>query len=114
MPSPSLKEETFNIKINEAHLANLGNRWLRFSEILKSRMCCWGELVMIVGPVASGKSSALMALLNEIPVGKAEKLAVRGSLAYVGQQPWIFSDTLKENITFGKTFERSRYEEVNL
>ena len=69
---------------------------------------------MIVGPVASGKSSALMALLNEIPVGKAEKLAVRGSLAYVGQQPWIFSDTLKENITFGKTFERSRYEEVNL
>ena len=69
---------------------------------------------MIVGPVASGKSSALMALLGEIPVAKADLLAVRGSVAYVGQQPWIFSDTLRENITFGKTFQRSKYEEVNL
>ena len=67
---------------------------------------------MIVGPVASGKSSVLMSILGEIPIVKSGKLDVRGSIAYVGQQPWIFSDTLKENIVFGKEFNKERYDEV--
>ena len=68
---------------------------------------------MIVGPVASGKSSLLMMLLGEIPVIKANKLNVNGSLAYVGQQPWVFSGTLQENILFGREFNKERYDEVS-
>ena len=69
---------------------------------------------MVVGPVASGKSSVLMALLGEIPIVQADEIHIHGSLAYVGQQPWIFSDTLRENITFGKEFDKERYEKVRL
>ena len=73
-----------------------------------------GQLVMVVGPVASGKSSILMALLGEIPIVKAATLDIHGSLAYVGQQPWIFSDTVRENIVFGRNFDKDRYDQVCL
>ena len=69
---------------------------------------------MVAGPVASGKSSLLMALLGEIPIVKSGKRDIRGTVAYVGQQPWIFSDTLRENILFGKEFDKARYDKVSL
>ena len=52
------------------------------------------------------------------PRGAVSLLQVRGILstttnkAYVSQQPWIQSTTLKENILFGKRFEKKRYNAV--
>ena len=39
-------------------------------------------------------------------------LTHNGSLAYVEQQPVIFSDTVRNNITFGKPFDKKEYERV--
>ncbi|XP_008047221.1 multidrug resistance-associated protein 1-like, partial [Carlito syrichta] len=70
-----------------------------------------GALVAVVGPVGSGKSSVLSAILGEM-----EKLSGivqrKGSVAYVSQQAWIQNCTLQENILFGSVMQRQFYERV--
>ncbi|CAI9178844.1 unnamed protein product, partial [Rangifer tarandus platyrhynchus] len=70
-----------------------------------------GELLAVVGPVGAGKSSLLSALLGELPPSQG-KISVHGRIAYVSQQPWVFSGTVRSNILFGKKYEKERYEEV--
>ena len=55
---------------------------------------------MIVGDIGSGKSSLLLAILNEMLVGENAQIKISGSISYSPQKPWIMSKTLKENITF--------------
>ncbi|CAL5039010.1 unnamed protein product [Urochloa decumbens] len=70
-----------------------------------------GEKVAVCGPVGSGKSSLLYALLGEIPriSGSVE---VFGSVAYVSQNSWIQSGTVRDNILFGKPFNKELYEKA--
>ncbi|KAB0340579.1 hypothetical protein FD754_023012, partial [Muntiacus muntjak] len=70
-----------------------------------------GELLAVVGPVGAGKSSLLRAVLGELPPSQGQ-VSVNGRIAYVSQQPWVFSGTVRSNILFGKKYEEDRYEEV--
>ncbi|KAM9674352.1 ATP-binding cassette sub-family C member 4-like isoform 2-T2 [Dama dama] len=70
-----------------------------------------GELLVVVGPVGAGKSSLLSAVLGELPPSQG-KVSVHGRIAYVSQQPWMFSGTVRSNILFGKKYEKERYEKV--
>ncbi|XP_057563173.1 LOW QUALITY PROTEIN: ATP-binding cassette sub-family C member 4-like [Hippopotamus amphibius kiboko] len=70
-----------------------------------------GELLAVVGPVGAGKSSLLSAVLGELPPSQG-LVSVHGRIAYVSQQPWVFSGTVRSNILFGKKYEEERYEEV--
>ncbi|XP_022111266.1 multidrug resistance-associated protein 4-like [Acanthaster planci] len=72
---------------------------------------CKGDLLAVVGPVGSGKSSLLMALLKELPTVSG-KVNIDGRLAYASQEPWNFSGTVRQNITFGKEFERTKYARI--
>lgn len=47
-----------------------------------------------------------MTKLEESPVCQ------QGSLSYVEQQPWIQNMTIKDNILFGKTFNKKLYDET--
>ncbi|XP_043243521.1 multidrug resistance-associated protein 5-like isoform X2 [Amphibalanus amphitrite] len=67
-----------------------------------------GTLVGICGPVGAGKSSLLSAVLGLMRL-RSGQVALDGSCAYVGQQPWILNATLKENIRFGHSFDAKRY-----
>eukprot|EP00070_Physeter_catodon_P046582 XP_028353476.1 multidrug resistance-associated protein 4 isoform X5 [Physeter catodon] len=69
------------------------------------------ELLAVVGPVGAGKSSLLSAVLGELPPSQG-LVRVHGRIAYVSQQPWVFSGTVRSNILFGKTYEKERYEKV--
>lgn len=61
-----------------------------------------GDLVCIVGPVGSGKSSLLQGMLGEIRCTRGY-VSKYGQVAYCSQQPWIINGTLRENITlFGQ------------
>ena len=39
-------------------------------------------------------------------------MKLNGELAYVPQQAWIFSGTVKENVVFGETFDADRFGRV--
>ncbi|WP_027660137.1 ABC transporter ATP-binding protein [Salinispora fenicalii] len=71
-----------------------------------------GQLVLVVGPVGSGKSSLLRALAgivphtgrvrwNGVPVAEPELFLRPHQVSYVGQQPRVLSGTVADNITLG-------------
>ncbi|OON16323.1 ABC transporter, ATP-binding protein, partial [Opisthorchis viverrini] len=70
-----------------------------------------GQLTSIMGKVGSGKSSLLQALLGEMELFNG-RVNVKGSVAYVPQQPWIFNATLRDNILFHKPYNPVRYAKV--
>ncbi|KAG5892174.1 hypothetical protein JTB14_026412 [Gonioctena quinquepunctata] len=69
------------------------------------------QLLAIVGPVGSGKSSILNLLLRELPL-KSGKMEVGGKISYTSQEPWLFAASVKQNIIFGEEFDEERYERV--
>ncbi|KAM9321307.1 ATP-binding cassette sub-family C member 4 [Gastrophryne carolinensis] len=70
-----------------------------------------GELLAVIGPVGAGKSSLLSAILGELPKDKGF-VDIRGRIAYVSQQPWVFSGTVRSNILFGKEYVQEKYDRV--
>jgi len=52
-----------------------------------------------------------MHILGEVPV-KEGLMTTNGRVSYSPQEPWIFSDTVKENILFGENINAERYEKV--
>lgn len=73
-----------------------------------------GEVLAIVGPVASGKSSLIQGLLGNIQASNDTTITMKsGSTAsYASQTPFILSTTVRENILFGSPFNKERYEKV--
>lgn len=70
-----------------------------------------GSVVGIAGPVGSGKSSLLGALLGRM-VKLGGSSGLRGSVSYVAQEAWIFNASVRDNILFGSVFDETRYREV--
>ena len=70
-----------------------------------------GQLVGICGKVGSGKSSLLSALLGHMKLASGEA-RVHNNMAYVSQQAWIQSITLRDNILFGKPMDEALYNKV--
>ena len=67
-----------------------------------------GDLVFITGPVGCGKSSIFYAILNEMSVLDGD-ITYQGKIAWISQQPWVFSGTVRENILFGEKFDAKKY-----
>ena len=64
-----------------------------------------GDFMVVVGQVGCGKTSLLYSIMQEMETQKG-KTFVNGSVSYVEQEPFIYSDTVLENIMFGKPFDR--------
>ena len=96
-----------------------------------------GELSVISGKTGTGKTLLLNALLGEVdlltgairmPLSEMRlcqmppshnsatvhpgNWIVSGSVAYVGQVPWLESSSLRDNILFGLPFSQDRYQKV--
>nr|CAD7603849.1 unnamed protein product [Timema genevievae] len=70
-----------------------------------------GKLIAIIGQVGTGKTSLLQAILGELPK-ESGSCVVNGKISYACQEPWVFGSTIRQNIVFGSTFNKTRYEEV--
>ncbi|KAK9886059.1 hypothetical protein WA026_014841 [Henosepilachna vigintioctopunctata] len=68
-------------------------------------------LTAVVGSVGAGKSSLISAFLGEMEK-RSGRVNTLGSVAYVSQQAWIQNSTLRDNILFGKSFDKKLYEKV--
>ncbi|KAJ3193061.1 Multidrug resistance-associated protein 1 [Irineochytrium annulatum] len=69
------------------------------------------DFIGVLGPVGSGKSSLLSALLGQMQ-HVSGSVSIGGTVAYVSQKPWIFQSTLRDNILLGRPFDLPRYERV--
>lgn len=70
-----------------------------------------GKLVAVIGPVGSGKSSLLHSILKELPLISGE-VDINGTISYASQEPWLFAGTVRQNILFGKAYNKERYKTI--
>ncbi|XP_049951742.1 ATP-binding cassette sub-family C member 4-like [Schistocerca serialis cubense] len=70
-----------------------------------------GTLCAIVGPVGSGKSSLIHAILQELPLSSGS-LELDRTVSYASQEPWLFVGSVRQNILFGQPYEHKKYQQV--
>jgi ATP-binding cassette subfamily C (CFTR/MRP) protein 1 len=72
-----------------------------------------GALVGIVGPVGSGKSSFLAAVLGEMHLRSGRVCVVEScvkSVAFCDQRAWIVNANVKDNILFGNEYNEEKFD----
>ncbi len=69
------------------------------------------ELIAVIGGVGSGKSSLLAALAGDMR-RTSGSVTIGGSRAFCPQYAWIQNTTARENVLFGKEYDRKWYDEV--
>ncbi|KAJ7216700.1 P-loop containing nucleoside triphosphate hydrolase protein [Mycena rebaudengoi] len=70
------------------------------------------ELHMVVGPVASGKSSLLMSILEETTLVKGTIKVNAHKIALASQTPFIYPGTLRANILLDSAYDEVFYDRV--
>ncbi|GLE07736.1 hypothetical protein PINS_up018367 [Pythium insidiosum] len=70
-----------------------------------------GDFVVIHGPVGCGKSSLCAALIGDM-IKTNGTVYVGGSMAYCSQQAWIQHMSVRDNILFGRPYDRKKYAKV--
>ncbi|KRW98226.1 P-loop containing nucleoside triphosphate hydrolase [Pseudocohnilembus persalinus] len=75
-----------------------------------------GQLVMITGPTACGKSTLVKLLLQEIRFKNHKNQDIYQnqdqSISYVSQNNWLMNKSIKDNILFFSTYNKEKYEKI--
>jgi ATP-binding cassette, subfamily C (CFTR/MRP), member 2 len=71
-----------------------------------------GTCSALIGKVSSGKSSLLCAMLGEMYFKPGASLRIDKKIAYVSQQSWTLSKTIKDNIVMGHHFDEKRFKDA--
>jgi len=71
-----------------------------------------GELTIVVGPVGSGKTALISALLGEMVAADGADVSVDATVSYVAQTAWVQSMSLRENVLFGKVYDENDYHQA--
>jgi putative ABC transport system ATP-binding protein len=122
---PHVQDQVDAIDLNNFHhTIEFKNVWFRYDEewVLKgvNFTIRKGETVAIVGPTGAGKSTIVQLLPRLYEVQEGEILidgqplkaytqkSLRENIAFVPQKPFLFLDTVAENIAFGRPFSRDQ------
>ncbi len=117
---PSIQDRVGAIDLKEIETIEFDHVWFRYGEkwVLKdlSFTVKKGEMVAFVGPTGAGKSTIVQLLprlyevqkgeirLNGKPLQSYTQKSIREHIAFVPQKPFLFLDTVAENIAFGRSF----------
>ena len=83
-----------------------------------------GEIVALVGETGAGKSTIVQLLprlyevqrgeirIDGVPIESFTQRSLRDLIAFVPQRPFLFYDTVAENIAFGRSFSKKEIEEA--
>lgn len=104
------------------NLIEFDHVWFKYKEdwVLKdlSFTIQRGEVVAIVGATGAGKSTIVQLLprlyevqrgeirIDGIPLNAVTQKSLRDQIAFVPQRPFLFFDTVAENISFGRAFTK--------
>lgn len=94
--------------------------------LLKDVNLCipWGSKCAVIGKSGEGKTTLIRAVLGLLaPMSGRLTIGgiaydglsfadLNGKIAYVSQEPYLFSDTIRNNITAGKEWNRETYEQA--
>jgi ABC-type multidrug transport system fused ATPase/permease subunit len=89
---------------DEALLPTTGPPTLFVPELVLQK----GNLVAVVGPVGTGKSTLLAGALNEVDL-ESGAVSLNGTVAFCASEPWIIHGTVRENIVMEREWNESRY-----
>ena len=99
------KRISFDNSIN----ANLNIQLLKEISLLVKK----GEFIAILGPTGSGKTCLLNAIMNNYHINSSSsKVVLNGELSYFSQQPWVITDTVKNNIIFNNEYDEDKYKSI--
>ncbi|KAL7549818.1 hypothetical protein ACHAWF_013061 [Thalassiosira exigua] len=73
-----------------------------------------GEVLAVVGSVASGKSTLIQGLLGDVRSSDKTRISTAdgAAVSYAAQTPFVLSATVRDNILFGSEFDEERYDRV--
>ncbi len=72
-----------------------------------------GELTLVIGPVASGKSTLLKAIIGECRMYKGSvEFTIPEEVAYCDQDAWLLNRSLKENVLAFEPLNEGFYNQV--
>ncbi|KAL7950242.1 P-loop containing nucleoside triphosphate hydrolase protein [Trichoderma barbatum] len=71
-----------------------------------------GQFGLLIGPVASGKTTLLKGLLGEVPYSKGKISLANSSLSWCEQTPWIVNQSIRDNITGYSHFDQDLYDQT--
>ena len=69
------------------------------------------DLLVVVGQVGCGKSTLLQSIMGET-TRLGGNMKIKGTIAYVEQEPFIISASIKENILMGKKLDEDLLEKA--
>ena len=72
---------------------------------------------LLIGPIASGKSSLLLSILSQltplkIPKNKKNPIKFKGKIAYISQNPFLLNSTIQQNILFFSPYIPQKYKKT--
>lgn len=70
-----------------------------------------GGLNVVSGQSGSGKTTLILSILGETCLERGSISRPR-DVAFASQTPWLQNDTIRANILFGSSMEKSRYDQV--
>ena len=101
----SLKADSISISV---HNGSFG--WSNKAQLHKINLNIRaGEFTFLLGPVASGKSTLLKALLGETPFFEGSVTISSAEIAFCEQSAWLMNTSIHSNITGFSPFDRNLY-----
>jgi putative ABC transport system ATP-binding protein len=126
---PNIEDKPGAIELQgSVEIVEFENVWFKYENewVLKgiSFTAQKGQTVAIVGPTGSGKSTIVQLLprlydvdqgevrINGKSVQEFTQKSLREHISFVPQKPFLFMDTVKENIAFGRPFSTEDVEDA--